>query len=142
LFRFLVKRTLENPDDPPRELEIAMKVFGRPPEFDSRMDSTVRVQASRLRAKLAEYYAGPGIDDPIIIEIPKGGYLAKFSERTPLPETTPPQPPGNRESRMNPAAWFVAGLLCGVLLGWTASTWSHARVFRRLPRAASVTTSH
>ena len=46
-----------------KEYQIATEVFGRPSSFDPRLDSTVRVQTSRLRAKLAEYYAGPGAQD-------------------------------------------------------------------------------
>jgi hypothetical protein len=39
----------------------------------------VRVQASRLRAKLLEYYTSEGKDDPILIELPKGQYAPVFS---------------------------------------------------------------
>jgi len=41
----------------------------------------VRVQAGRLRTKLAEYYASDGLEDPILVEIPKGTYALTFHPR-------------------------------------------------------------
>jgi hypothetical protein len=38
----------------------------------------VRVQAGRLRTKLAEYYNSDGSDDPIVVELPKGTYVLSF----------------------------------------------------------------
>ena len=68
-----------------KEYQIAREVFGRSADFDSRQDSTVRVQISRLRAKLAEYYAGPGAQDPIVVDIPRGAYSVVVHTR-PVPE--------------------------------------------------------
>jgi hypothetical protein len=125
LFRFLVRRALEDPAAPPREHEIAIKVFGRTAEFDPKLDSTVRVQASRLRAKLSEYYSAAGTEDSIIVEIPKGGYLARFVERSsPEERSAPPQEPAptlHARRTMSSVLWFVAGLLCGILLMWAVS---------------------
>jgi predicted ATPase len=44
-----------------------------------------------MRAKLEEYYAGQGLADPILIEVPKGGYTARFSgrEASPYPADGP-----------------------------------------------------
>jgi hypothetical protein len=41
------------------------------------------VQAGRLRAKLAEYYASEGSDDPMVVEMPKGTYNLAFHQATP-----------------------------------------------------------
>ena len=41
----------------------------------------VRVQAGRLRSKLAEYYSSDGIEDPMVVELPKGTYLLSFHQR-------------------------------------------------------------
>jgi hypothetical protein len=85
LLRYLAERS---PDHPPdhhvatvKEYQIATEVFGRSAGFDPQADSTVRVQAGRLRVKLAEYYATEGIDDPIIVELPKGSYVLSFRTR-------------------------------------------------------------
>jgi hypothetical protein len=64
-----------------KEYEIAVDVLGRPPNYDPRLDTTVRVQAHRLREKLKEYYAGEGVSDDILIELPKGHYIPQFSMR-------------------------------------------------------------
>jgi hypothetical protein len=81
LLRYLGRQTLDNPGTPIREYQIATQVFGRPAEFDPRLDSTVRVQTGRLRAKLAEYYRGAGDGDAILVDIPKGSYQLAFQPR-------------------------------------------------------------
>jgi TolB-like protein len=53
---------------------IATEVFDRDETFDPLVDSIVRVEARRLRSKLAEYYAGEGRVDAIVISLPKGCY--------------------------------------------------------------------
>jgi hypothetical protein len=78
LLRYLGRQAVENHGAPIREYQIATQVFGRPSEFDPRLDSTVRVQTGRLRAKLAEYYRSAGAGDAIFVEIPKGTYQLAF----------------------------------------------------------------
>src|SRR6266566_4720962 len=71
LLRYLAEHALHHPGVPLKEYQIATEVFGRPADFDPQSDSTIRVQAGRLRMKLAEYYSSEGADDPIIVEVPK-----------------------------------------------------------------------
>ena len=91
LLRFLTEHALDSPGTPIKEYQIATEVFGRAANFDPRLDSTVRVQTGRLRSKLAEYYGGPGAEDHIIVELPKGTYSVAIHERT-IPEHPIPQP--------------------------------------------------
>lgn len=77
--RFVVDMSVENQEGRLKEYVIATEVFGRSSDFDSKIDSVVRVQAGRLRAKLQEYYASEGLQDPIIIDLPKGQYIPVFS---------------------------------------------------------------
>jgi hypothetical protein len=77
--RFVVLKSIENQQSDLKEYTIATEVFGRNKSYDSRSDSVVRVQASRLRAKLQDYYANEGKDDPVIIDLPKGHYAPVFS---------------------------------------------------------------
>src|SRR4030081_905679 len=84
LLRYLAEHSLDHPGVALKEYQIATEVLGRPPGFDPQSDSTVRVQAGRLRIKLAEYYAHEGLDDPILVEVPKGSYALTFQLRTPL----------------------------------------------------------
>lgn len=65
----------------PKEYAVGTAVFDRTPDYDPRVDPIVRVEARRLRAKLEEYYAGPGAGDEIVIELPKGGYIPVFTGR-------------------------------------------------------------
>lgn len=46
--------------EPLSEYAIGVDVLGRKPDFDPKTDATVRVQVSRLRQRLKEYYAGEG----------------------------------------------------------------------------------
>ena len=78
LLRYLAKHALDHPGTPIKEYQIATEVFGRSPDFDPQLDSMVRVQAGRLRAKLGEYYAANGTEDGIVVELPKGTYLLAF----------------------------------------------------------------
>jgi TolB-like protein/Flp pilus assembly protein TadD len=71
---FVVQRHLEGREDEIKESVIAVEVFGRAPSYDSKKDAIVRTEAARLRARLAEYYLEEGKGDPLVIEIPKGGY--------------------------------------------------------------------
>jgi hypothetical protein len=94
LLRYLAEQSSDHPGSGVKEYQIATEVFKRPPDFDPRMDSTVRVQTGRLRSKLAEYYGHTGAEDPWILEIPKGAYALTFHPRPapqapvePLPQT-------------------------------------------------------
>ena len=82
LLRYLAEHSLDHPGVALKEYQIATEVLGRPVGFDPQSDSTVRVQAGRLRVKLAEYYTHEGLDDPIIVEIPKGSYTLTFHLRS------------------------------------------------------------
>lgn len=81
LLRYLAEHSLDHPGVALKEYQIATEVLGRPPGFDPQSDSTVRVQAGRLRVKLAEYYSHEGPDDPILVELPKGSYALTFHLR-------------------------------------------------------------
>src|SRR5688500_14338259 len=117
--RFVVERTLDGEGDQLKEYRLGTEVFDRPSDYDPRLDSIVRVEARRLRSKLAEYYEGPGRADPIAIRVDKGSYTAAFERTTPEPfvAALPPPSPA-RPHRWLPFALAVAGLLVAVLAGW------------------------
>src|SRR5467141_3702257 len=83
LLRYLAEHALDHPGSSLKEYQIATEVFGRPSNFDPQSDSTIRVQAGRLRLKMAEYYASEGAEDPIQVEMPKGTYVLSFHRREP-----------------------------------------------------------
>ena len=84
LLRYLAEHSLDHPGVALKEYQIATEVLGRSAGFDPQSDSTVRVQAGRLRIKLADYYAHEGAEDPIVVEVPKGSYALAFHVRSAL----------------------------------------------------------
>jgi hypothetical protein len=98
------------------EQQIGVHVFGRPPDYNASEDNIVRSHARFLRAKLAEYFAsGAGLEEPVVLTIPKGTYLPQFQRR----EEAPPAPrPGPRPGRQFwiPAAIVALCLLAGLAL--------------------------
>jgi TolB-like protein len=89
--RFVVEETLEDRGDNLNELLLGMAVYDRDGKFDPRLDSIVRVDAGRLRAKLREFYGSEEVSSPIGIEIPKGSYKAVFKRLQRKDEVTSPR---------------------------------------------------
>src|SRR5271169_3987500 len=90
---FLTEHSLEKPGEVVKEYELAVAVLGKAEGFDPRLDSAVRVHAARLRAKLAEYYMSDGVEDPVLIEVPKGSYHVAWRYRAGEPVPQPKQLP-------------------------------------------------
>ncbi len=61
-----------------KEQQIGVHVFHRRPDYNTSEDSIVRVQARELRKRLTTYFETEGKNEPVIITIPKGGYLPVF----------------------------------------------------------------
>lgn len=76
--RYVVERRLAGEEDEIKEVVIAFELYERASSYDPKVDSTVRVEASRVRAKLERYYATSGAEDAIRIVIPKGTYVPRF----------------------------------------------------------------
>src|SRR5579859_6533249 len=103
---FVVQRALDGRTSEIKESVIAVEALGRSPSFDSKSDPIVRVEARRLRDRLESFYRREGADDPVLISLPKGGYVPEFSER---PQTAA-LPPDRRASAMSYAGWVLAGI--------------------------------
>lgn len=80
---FIVQEAIAGHRNELKEYVIGVQVFGKEDSFDPRTDPIVRVQARRLRAKLADYYRNEGRGDTLIIDLPKGGYAPVFTRREP-----------------------------------------------------------
>jgi len=78
---FVVLETKDGRGDQLKEFVVGVQVFDKESSFDPRNDPIVRVQARRLRTRLATYYLEEGQNDEILIELPKGGYAAVFKRR-------------------------------------------------------------
>src|SRR5690606_37081977 len=81
--RFVVERVLAGRAAEIKEVVIAVEALGRPPSFDPKADPIVRVEAGRLRDRLRTYYGAEGEADVLLIDLPKGGYVPRFTERRP-----------------------------------------------------------
>jgi hypothetical protein len=69
-----------------KEYSVGLEVFHRGASFDQDADSIVRVEANRLRKRLADYYSGAGAANRLHITIPLGQYVPDFKEFAPLQE--------------------------------------------------------
>lgn len=140
LLSYLVQRSLASTDGP-KELEIAIDVFGRDANFHGAEDSSVRVAMRSLRQKLLEHYSGAGRQDELVFDIPKGAYRVTVTPRAAqqaatqagdgkpadAPDLPVPEPdPSNGASRWRLAALvMMAALLLSVafnLLHWSPRT--------------------
>ena len=113
LLRYLVEQALEDRSESLKESVIATEVFDRAPDYDPQIDSVVRVEVGRLRARLAEYYEKAGADVVVRIEIPRGAYRPVFVFRDNAPESIAPQvaaEPGPAARPRN-STWIAAGVI-------------------------------
>ena len=77
---FIVQEVLKENGMLLKQYSIAIHAFGRSDDFDPTVDPIVRIQASRLRRNLEQYYNEEGIDDEVIISVPKGTYMPQFTK--------------------------------------------------------------
>lgn len=109
---FVVRQSLEGRGAELKELVIGTELFGQS-GFDPQKNSSVRSAANRLRAKLAAYYAGEGWNDDVVITLPEGAYVPRYSLK-PLP--------ASREGSAKPPAparlrWVLGMVFLAVLIG-------------------------
>ncbi|HLK50243.1 MAG TPA: hypothetical protein VKT49_19005 [Bryobacteraceae bacterium] len=80
LLRFLADKRLAGEADQLKEYSVGIDALGKPATYDPRHDSTVRIQVSRLRQKLAEYYRTEGKNDAMLVDLPKGRFKLTCEE--------------------------------------------------------------
>jgi hypothetical protein len=100
LLEYLGRQAVEGQAGDLKEYTVGVEAFGKSTAYDPKSDSSVRVQAGKLRHKLDEYYRTEGTEDPIVIELPKGHFRLEFRGR----ESVEPQ-------KWRTAALVLAGLL-------------------------------
>jgi len=113
--RFVVEQHLKGNAAELKESLIGIEVFGRRPGYDPRQDSIVRTEAAKLRTRLSGYYSEEGSDDPILIELPKGGYMPTFQE------VATPRNAGDSNRRVESAVAVIALILVVAVAGWRYS---------------------
>lgn len=86
LLQYLAEKSLSGGADALKEYTVGLDVFAKPESYDPRQESVVRMHVARLRQKLADYYRLEGVDDAIIVDVPKGGFKVTFETRAVRPE--------------------------------------------------------
>lgn len=112
LLRYVVERSLAGEGDQLKEYVLGVEVFDRGDQYDPRLDSIVRVEARRLRARLEEYYRNAGATDAVVITIPRGSYAPVFEHRPPESRQVPATP--RSRPRLIPPVALALGALAAV----------------------------
>ncbi len=111
--RFVVEEAVDGRADQIKEYVIGVEVYRKDTAtYDPRTDSTVRVEATKLRSKLSKYYETEGVTDPLVISIPKGSYAPAFELRAGA------GPAGRKRMDMAAVAVGLAALTSGAI--WLA----------------------
>jgi len=76
--QLIVGHALAEDFDKLRERMIGAEMFGRPVGYDTGNDSVVRVKATELRKKLAQFYIESKVKQAVRIELPSGSYVPRF----------------------------------------------------------------
>jgi hypothetical protein len=75
---YVVTHTLRGDESSLRERVIGNAVFGRAPDYDTGDDPVVRIRASEVRKRLAQYYQSLDQPPEVTVQIPSGSYRATF----------------------------------------------------------------
>ncbi len=125
---FTVEETLAGRGHQIKAYTIAVGVCDRDRRFDSRLDPIVRIEAGRLRRALQHHYLTVGRADPVLIDIPKGGYHPVFSWREVVPAAPPVTVPAAAERRI--AHWRArVGALRDKVRAWNRASVLRAATF-------------
>jgi TolB-like protein/Tfp pilus assembly protein PilF len=100
LLRYVVEQAVQGRSAAVKEYSVGVEAFGRGESFDPRQDTIVRTEARNVRFRLARYYEQEGQQDPIVIQLPKGGYTPRFVGQEAPPES--PVPALAAEPNANP----------------------------------------
>ena len=149
LLSYLCEKLFAGEANQIKEYSIAVEAFRRSASFDQDSDSIVRVEANRLRRRLADYYQGEGAQNPLQISIPVGQYVPRF-ERNPAfgdgpPSMEPGEPPLRNGAAPKPRVfaallrgWWWATPALLVLLLAAGYLWRHSVEEKQGRRAVEV----
>jgi hypothetical protein len=113
LLSYLADKSVSGTADGLKEYTVGLDVFAKPDSYDPRQESTVRMHVARLRQKLGEYYRTEGLEDPIVVDLPKGGFKLTFEPREVRPDPIAEQPIATGRWGRKEIA-LVAGLLLAI----------------------------
>jgi TolB-like protein/Tfp pilus assembly protein PilF len=119
--RYIVEESIAGRGDKLNEYTIGQDVFDRGDTFDPQTNSVVRVEASRLRAKLERYFETREHEAVLRISLPSGGYRPEFEPQR-VDRRMEQGTPANLAVKKAPPirAWLVA-LTAAALLSTAAA---------------------
>ena len=127
LLQWSVSRFLAGNTEPVKEYHVALEVLGKSESWDSRFDSSVRVEFNRMRQKLREYYESEGAQDPVIIEFPLRGYIPAFRTNGPALLEGQEPPATTRRRKLPLPLVFAIAMLALSALGFAALRRFHSQ---------------
>jgi hypothetical protein len=80
-----LRYVVEHRGSPVKERNIGVEVFSRTPDYDTAEDPIVRVRATEVRKRLAQYYGDAADPRDVRFEIPSGAYHVEIHWPAPLP---------------------------------------------------------
>jgi hypothetical protein len=108
LFQYLAEKSLAGEADQLKEYSVGVDALGKAESYDPQQDPTVRIQSSRLRQKILEYYQTAGQSDPVLIDFPKGHFKLVFAAREP---SDPGQTLRAHKAERTAVAWRLISLV-------------------------------
>jgi len=76
--RFVIDQTLLGQPDLLKERTLGIEIFGREADYDTASDPIVRVTATEIRKRIAQYYQEPGHEAELRVTLPAGSYVPQF----------------------------------------------------------------
>lgn len=82
MLRYITEKTLEGHPEQLKERTIGIEVFGRDADYDTHEDPVVRISASEIRKRLAQFYRDATFEHAIEFRLPLGTYVPQILKRT------------------------------------------------------------
>ena len=102
--RFVIDQTLLGQTDLLKERTLGIEIFGREADYDTASDPIVRVTATEIRKRIAQYYQEPGHETELRVALPAGSYVPQFHWPQPARESNP-TPAVTAVARLSLRAW-------------------------------------
>ncbi len=135
--RFVVERTLAGDAENLKERTLGIEIFGRDPDYDTASDPIVRVTATELRKRVAQYYQEPAHENELRITLPPGSYIPEFlgpkagdghvPPELEVPSSAPIEhtaPPDTRVSSRGSLKLILILIAAGIVVSGTIFLWN------------------
>jgi hypothetical protein len=94
--RFVIEKMLDGQPELLKERTLGIEIFGREADYDTASDPIVRVTATEIRKRIAQYYQEPGHENELRLSLPAGSYMPQFH----WPSVALPAGDGSKESTL------------------------------------------